>query len=207
MLVLLDLGNVLYRIEFMRTIQALSSLPGYNGTPINFGVDLQDDVFMQFDRGQVTPPDFYQRLRDTFGLYASDTQIRNAWNAILVEPFPFALHVPQQLRSVHSSQSNLRIAILSNISEPHLEHCKKHLPLLTHPTLYGVDALYFSCAMGMRKPDPQIFLTVCGHENVMPNQAVLYDDSKANVESARGLGLRAVCVTPGDADLAFREPV
>lgn len=208
-LILLDLGNVLYKIDFNRTIQALSSLPGYNGKDIMFGVDQQDDMFMQFDKGLTTPETFYNMLRTAYHLDASDQQIRNAWNAIMIEAFPFALHVPAQLRSVYQSAHsghNLRIAVLSNISIPHLEKGKHDFPLLANPAQYGIDETYYSCAMGLRKPDPEIFIEVCKREQVVPQEAVLFDDSAQNVQAARQLGCRAVQVTPGDPDLAFRVP-
>lgn len=207
MLVLLDLGNVLYRIDFKRTILAISSLPGYNGVPIMFGVDEQDQMFVEFDKGLMTPSDFYNQLRTKYGVVASDAKLEKAWCTILIAPYPFAAQVPQQIREVYSSHTDqLRVAILSNISEPHLAKCQRDFPLLALPQHYGVDEAYYSCKLGKRKPDAEIFMEVCKRERTRPQDVVLYDDSAANVASARALGMRAVLVTPGDSDLAFREP-
>ncbi len=210
MLIIVDLGNVLYEIDFNRTVQAFMRLPGYNGTPFRFGIDDQDALFEMFDKGQLEPTWFYQNLRTRFGFTASDEEMERAWNSILIAPYEFARDVPVQLRNRFQPQAaeletSLRVVLLSNISEPHLQLAFRTMPELRTPQLMGLDATYFSCRTGVRKPDPQAFLYVCEKEGALPEQAVLFDDSKANVNAARKLGMRASLVTPGDQHLAFRE--
>jgi putative hydrolase of the HAD superfamily len=209
LLVVCDLGNVLFRIDFQRTIAALEALPGYNGRKVEFGVDDQDPIFERFDCGEVDRKQFYEGMRERFGLVAPDAQIEQAWNAILIGPYPFAVQIPAELRArfqpeAEAANQTLRVVLLSNISEPHLDVALATLPL-ANPATMGLDAAYYSCRLGVRKPNPAAFLRVCELEGVAPAQCVLFDDSAANVEAARGLGFRASRVTPGDRHLAFRE--
>jgi putative hydrolase of the HAD superfamily len=184
-LVVFDLGGVLYNIDFERTRTAFAALPGYNGNPIAFGVDEQDDVFLQVDRGEVTDQAFYQALRERYGFTCSDTEIEAAWCAILIAPFADSAAWVETV-------SELRpVVLLSNISNPHLRHA---LPLF-EPIIAPMQRAFYSCQMGLRKPDPACFLHVTQTMGVRPERSILLDDSSANCASARGLGMRVVQVT------------
>lgn len=209
MLVLLDLGNVLYRIDFARTTTALAALPGYNGMPIVCSVNTLDPLFEQYDCGLISTYEFCESIRRTFGITAHDAVIINAWNALLVEPFDFALEMPMRIRkyiSDHGHGTSVRVAVLSNISKSHLQNLESHFALLLDPQHYGVDALYYSCNMGLRKPDPEIFNALMEIENVKAYDVVFFDDSSANIAAARRLGINAVLVQPGDKDFYKTYP-
>ncbi len=205
-LVMLDLGNVLFHIEFERTIRALRALPGYNGIPIRFGVDDQDTLFTDFDRGRFTPNDFYNQIRTTYGIVASDEQLCEAWNAIIIEPYAFATQVPADIiyRMRVELGKQARVVLLSNASLPHIEKAKELMPALKKPDTIHLSATYYSYELGLRKPDADIFEHVCSQEGFAPQNTILFDDSAANVAAARGLGIRASRVMPGDPFLAFR---
>lgn len=66
------------------------------------------------------------------------------------------------------------------------------------------DFVVDSSSVGVRKPDPRIFDIAMGHLEGVPREAVVFlDDYQANVEAARGLGLRAITVgTDLDAVIA-----
>lgn len=184
-LVVFDLGGVLYNIDFERTRSALASLPGYNGIPVAFGVDDQDEVFLRIDRGELSDHAFYQALRERFGFTCSDEAIEAAWCAILIAPFADAA-------AWVAAISDLRpVVLLSNISNPHLRHALPHIESIIAP----MQRAFYSCQIGLRKPDPACFLHVTQTMGVRPERSVLLDDSSANCASARGLGMRVVQVT------------
>lgn len=179
-LVIFDLGGVLYEIEFQRTIDALSALPGYNGAPITFGVDQQDDIFVRADRGDCTEQAFYSTLRARFGFTCSDADLERAWCAILIGPYGDAASFLDRVRA------HRPLALLSNISTPHLRHA---MPMMSD-ILARVDAAFYSCQIGLRKPDPAAFLHVTTSMHADPSRTLLIDDSSANCMAARGLGMR-----------------
>lgn len=51
-----------------------------------------------------------------------------------------------------------------------------------------------SCEVGLRKPDPRIYLLTCQALSVQPEACVFLDDNLANVQAARELGMSAVLV-------------
>ncbi len=54
------------------------------------------------------------------------------------------------------------------------------------------DKLYFSCDLGVRKPDKKIFKTVINKLHTKPDECFFIDDKPENVKSAKNLGMHAV---------------
>jgi putative hydrolase of the HAD superfamily len=184
MLTILDFGGVLYNIEFERTRRALMQLPGYNGAPVSFGVDVQSDVFVDFDKGLRSTEAFRAELRALWGFTCTDAELDAAWCAILLGQYPHAQAAVQYHRE-HGP-----VALLSNISVLHFEHCLPECEEL----LASFDACFYSFAMHLRKPDPAAFLHVCDAMGYDPAETILYDDSAANCAAAAALGMQKVRV-------------
>lgn len=182
-LLILDLGGVLFNIEFERTRNALLSLPGYNGIPIDFGVEQQSDVFVAYDRGDMTTSEFRTSLRSLYGFTCSDSELDRAWCAILDKGlFSDATERVERFKTMFRAE---RTVILSNISELHhldsVDRCK--------PVFEMVDAVYLSYMMRLRKPDPRAFQHACTSEGYPPERTVLIDDSISNCRAAESLGM------------------
>jgi epoxide hydrolase-like predicted phosphatase len=56
------------------------------------------------------------------------------------------------------------------------------------------DVVIDSCAVGLRKPEPEIYELTCRQLGVTPAAAVFLDDNARNVEAARALGMEGVLV-------------
>ncbi|CAN5490151.1 HAD family phosphatase [soil metagenome] len=182
MLTILDFGAVLYNIDFELTKKALSALPGYNGNPINFGVDVQSDVFIDFDKGAISEAAFRAELRRLWGFTCTDAELDVAWCAILKGIFPTSADV------VRNFAARGPVVLLSNISSLHLRHALPEcIEMLSHFT-----KRFYSFEIGLRKPDPAAFHHVCATMNVAPHEATLYDDSLANCNSAAAIGMHVV---------------
>ncbi len=54
------------------------------------------------------------------------------------------------------------------------------------------DDIVDSCEVGLRKPDPEIYLMACDRLGVAPAAAAFIDDHRGNVAAAGAVGLRAV---------------
>ncbi|MFM8772014.1 MAG: HAD-IA family hydrolase [Candidatus Kapaibacterium sp.] len=186
-LLIIDLGGVLFDIDFEKTRTAMMQLEGYNGAPISFGVEQQDDVFVAYDRGDISTAEFRLALRGRYGFSCSDMDIDRAWCAILERGlFPFAQDEVRRLKATYAAAPGSTTVILSNISELHYLDCEERC----RPVFEMVDRVYLSYAIRRRKPDPVAFLHVIEAEGFAPSQAILVDDSRANCDSAATLGLR-----------------
>lgn len=183
-LLILDLGGVLFNIDFENTRRAMIALSGYNGTPITFGVEQQSDVFVAYDRGDITTSDFRRELRSLYGFTCTDAELDRAWCAILDKGlYNDAISRVQRFKDRFNAT---RTVILSNISELHhidsAERCKR--------VFDAVDAVYLSYVIRLRKPDPRAFLHVCQTEGYDPSTTSLVDDSTSNCASAHELGIQ-----------------
>ena len=64
------------------------------------------------------------------------------------------------------------------------------------------DAFVESAILGLRKPDPRIYLHACKELGVEPAQAVFLDDIGANLKAARALGMHTIKVDAPEQALA-----
>ena len=54
------------------------------------------------------------------------------------------------------------------------------------------DIYVNSAQVKLKKPDPMIYLLACKKLSVLPAECIFMDDSRANIESARSLGMNVV---------------
>lgn len=64
------------------------------------------------------------------------------------------------------------------------------------------DVVIDSCVVGLRKPDPEIYLLACEQLGVEPDESVFLDDMELNVEGARAVGMAGIHVRGVPAALA-----
>lgn len=55
-----------------------------------------------------------------------------------------------------------------------------------------VDSTYFSCDLGVVKPEPEFFRRILADLGATPDEVFFVDDTGANVDGARSVGLRAM---------------
>ncbi len=103
----------------------------------------------------------------------------DAWNAIEVHE-----DVLDGVRDL--AGRGLVLALTTNQNEPRAAWMRENLP---YDELF--DAQFYSCEIGLAKPDPDYFRHVLRALDVAPEDALFLDDTAVNVEAAAGLGLRA----------------
>lgn len=91
--------------------------------------------------------------------------------------------------------SPLQVALLSNA--PH----DLAGPLRFSPLLRGFDALFFSCEIGLCKPDSRVYEHVLRELGAAPHETLFIDDREDNIRAAATLGIRVHHYT-GAAGLA-----
>ncbi len=60
------------------------------------------------------------------------------------------------------------------------------------------DGEFYSCRLGLVKPDPKYFRAIVGELKIAPNRVLFLDDREVNVRAARSVGLHAT-VFAGEA--------
>jgi len=111
-------------------------------------------------------------------------EARRAWAKAALVPQPGVLETLAELRS-----RGLRTGLLSV--------CSDDVPAAwPETTLHGLfDTEVFSCSVGLRKPDPRIYLLTCEQLDVEPSEAIFVGDG-ANDElaGAERVGMRSVLI-------------
>jgi epoxide hydrolase-like predicted phosphatase len=100
---------------------------------------------------------------------------------------PLGVHWPVVHRIRRLRTDGLKVALLTNNVKEFGSAWRSTVP---------VDELFEvvvdSSEVGMRKPDPRIYLLTCERLGVEPSVSLFVDDNRDNVEAARAVGIEAV---------------
>jgi glucose-1-phosphatase len=132
-------------------------------------------------------------LQGYAGTPVSDTQIVDAWNAMLLH-FPIRrLQILQQLRNYYD------LYLLSNTNEIHEAAFNDILSREHGMPGLGVffDRVYLSHRVGLRKPMPEIFEKVLHDNNLNATETLFIDDSPQHIEGAKKLGIQTIYLEKG----------
>lgn len=138
-----------------------------------FGSDMPDVL-----SGRVDMAARVERLLVEHGLSPADADaVRATWTAF--PPVAEARAVLERLR-----QQGVLCVLATNQDTLREQHMRAHYDGL-------LDRSYYSCAIGLAKPDPAFFAHVAEDLGVAPGQLLFLDDRAENVEGARAAGLQA----------------
>jgi FMN phosphatase YigB (HAD superfamily) len=190
---LFDFGGVIIDIEYARTPDALRRL-SRAGSTVEFTQASQADLFDQLETGQLTPAEFRAALRTHYDLDATDAQIDEAWNALLLDvPAERLALIGELRRQGHAT------ALLSNTNQLHIEEVNRRLARqygFRHGIADCLDRVFYSQEVGLRKPGEEIFHHALREMNWQPAETLFIEDSPQHIATARRLGLRVLHLAP-----------
>jgi glucose-1-phosphatase len=174
--VIFDLGNVLVNYDGKDTFLGISEL---TAVPLETIFAHYQTIDHAFGTGELSGPDYYELVKQTFGLEASyntfaATFCRNQ------QRNEQALAFARQLQA----QVNVAVGIISNTNEIHAGWLHANLPELKQ---FG--SVVLSNEVGLLKPDPAIFELALSQLHISPAQALFVDDMAENVVGGTAVGL------------------
>lgn len=182
--IIFDLGNVLFDIDFHKLKPAFEKL-GISDFDKQYSLLHASAIFLQLEKGEIEPSDFYDSLRKESGLSSINEALEKAWNSMLLQ-FRWG-----SVEFLIKQKMNYRLFLLSNTNYIH-QQCinrmlyeKTGIPELRH--LF--EKAYFSHEVNMRKPDPAIYQYVINDAQLNPSETIFIDDIEANIKPARSAGL------------------
>jgi epoxide hydrolase-like predicted phosphatase len=195
--VIFDLGGVLVNINYQHTSKAFKELGVLNIDEI-FTQKKQTSLFDDYERGFITPADFRNGLRKNYGINLNDEQIDYAWNAMILD-FP-----AKRAETLKSLTKNYRTFLLSNTNEGHLKFFFNQIAQEQNIDNFSslFETAYYSCRMGLRKPDVQIFQKVLDLSNLNPSETLFIEDLPQNIEGAKKAGLFTYHLNPETEDIS-----
>jgi putative hydrolase of the HAD superfamily len=183
--IVFDLGGVLLNINPENSVNQFKAIGLTDTTRIQHEYR-EDDLFDRLEKGELSPEDFRNEIRQYIDAEVSDQQIDQAWNAMLLD-FPYErLALLQELKKAH------KVYLLSNTNIIHWEYYTKLIK-----ESHGVELSdcfekdYYSHNMGLRKPDTSIYNKLLRAENLKAEETLFIDDMYSNVEAARSVGMIA----------------
>ncbi len=190
--IILDLGGVILNIDYKLTEQAFTAL-GIENFQQLYSQAQQTSLFDDFETGRIDGFAFIKAIQDLAGLPLNTEDIRNAWNAMLLD-FPLRrLQILQQL------QLHYDMVLLSNTNEIHEEAFNKILMQTGGIPNIGLffDKVYLSHRIGMRKPDIEVYKRILDETGFKAEHTLFVDDSLQHVEGARKAGIQAIHLEKG----------
>lgn len=187
-----DLGNVLLRFDNGVFYRALSAFTRRPVEEIRAVVHDNVDLLMLFERGAISPVDFYKNAADLLGLTAGYEEFYAAYTRGVFTLDRDVLTLYRRLAA------RSRMIMLSNTDVVRWTHNKA-----AFPEILFFDAYVLSFDVGSVKPQPEIFREALRTAGAVPERTVFIDDLAANVEAAARLGMNAIVFT-GAADLETR---
>lgn len=177
--IVFDLGGVIVNIDYQLTISKFKEA-GIADFDKVYGQYSQSELFDKFDKGVATPDEFRKGLQKIAKTNLSDKVFDNAWNTMI-------RHLPEKnLKLLLTLKKQYKTFLLSNTNEIHLEYFFKYLK-----DTYGIDRftdyfdnVHYSCRMGMRKPDLEIYNKVIEVNDIKPTETIFIDDTTINVDTA-----------------------
>jgi len=90
-------------------------------------------------------------------------------------------------RIVNLLKNHYKLGILSNHSKEWSEYMRQKFDLFK-----SFDPLIFSCDVGFRKPDPQIYEIALEKLKCDPEECIFIDDKKRNTDAGEKLGIKGI---------------
>ncbi|MBD5302125.1 MAG: HAD family phosphatase [Bacteroides sp.] len=194
--VIIDLGGVMIDLDRDRCVAAFEAL-GIKGVNEMLGLYRQEEPFLSIETGRISAAEFYDELRSRAGRPVADRDFEAAFNAFLVSLPVERLAALRALRA-----AGLRLYMISNTNGIMFDGWIKRA-FMQEGLRVGdyFDGIVTSFAEGVCKPDPRLFETVLNRYGLVPAESVLLDDSEANCNTARSLGMNAVRITENETFL------
>lgn len=189
--IIFDLGGVIINIDYFKSIRELEQYCT-QGHTIEYSQRAQSHLFDLFETGNSSPEEFRQHLREAYHLDATDEQIDEAWNAMLLD-------IPaERIELLRELGKKYRIFLLSNTNAIHL---KRFNEMVAHSfTMPSLDSLfeqaYYSHLIGQRKPDAIVFEQILQENGLKREETLFIDDSIQHIESANKIGLQTLFLEP-----------
>lgn len=188
--IIFDLGGVLIDLSTEKTAAAFAVLAGISIHDIFLTYTSNPD-FNAYEKGDISDSDFRNAVRRIFSMEASDFEIDQCWNAML-------LNLPAtKLKLLEVLKQHFKTIVLSNTNAIHLNYIERFM-LNDSPLEMHFHKAYYSYKLRMRKPELNIYAHVLEDSNLIAEQTIFLDDSHENINAAKSLGIQTIHITHPD---------
>jgi len=186
----IDLGVVLLDLSPARCFENFKAL-GVNNITDLVDSHYKNGLFLELEKGLVSPEEFHNELRRITSLPITDEQIDDAWNSFLLNIPTYKLDLLLELNK------NYNVYLLSNTNTIHWQQVIRDD--FSYKGLTVEDyfkKLYLSFELHLVKPDRRIFEHVLSDANIRPEETFFIDDAAENCRIAQTLGIETYMPKP-----------
>ena len=189
--IIFDLGGVILNINPQLTVEAFRSL-GWRDFFEENNQTNGKELFYSLESGNSSPEVFRNNVRRIADIQRNDEEIDAAWTAMILD-------IPaDRIRYLEELKKSYRLFLLSNTNEIHRIKFHRDFETDFGYSFYDLfERNYYSHEMGMRKPNPQIYIQALTEASLVPEETLFIDDMEENTESAKTLGMKVLHIKPG----------
>lgn len=175
--IIFDFGDVFINLDKSATEKAFFKLKN-----ASLAIEIQEAT-KHYEVGAISTTKLIKNFKKIIPK-ASEKQITDAWNAVLLD---FPEHRLEFIKKL-ASKKQYKLILLSNTNELHINWIKKHISF--YPVFKSCfDAFYLSHEINLRKPGAEIFKFVLKQHQLIPEETLFIDDTKENTYTAAKLGI------------------
>ena len=183
--IIFDLGGVVLDIDESIVYKELEKM-GISTSELAQSKEFID-IMSKFDTGIYTAPTFRKKTKALLGQEKmTDQRFDAIWNAMLLD-------IPRErIEAIEKVKKHYKIFLMSNSNVIHYDLYVRDLQLRFgyHEFDELFNKSYFSFAEHLEKPDPRFFELILDHEGLSPEETLFIDDTAANIEVAKSLGIK-----------------
>lgn len=181
--ILYDFGGVIVEIDFDWIFGRWAELAGVPMERVK-GRFSHGEAYQRHERGEIELGEYFRELRRELGVDLDDAQLLDGWQRV------FGPEHPEVVGVLRALQGRVPQYMLSNTNATHYDYFRHRYARALAP----LDRIFASCEMGRRKPEPEAFGHVAREIGVPLERILFLDDTVANLEGARALGMKTVHV-------------
>ena len=187
--IIFDLGGVVIDLERENAVRALEKI-GLRDAGSYLGEYEQKGPFLELEKGERGVAEFFDEMIPLCAPGTTATDFRDAFEEFLAGIPEKRLQTLRKLR-----EAGYRIFVLSNTNPLMYNHW---IDLAFRQEGLNIndyfDGIVTSFQEKTCKPDPRIFINLIKRYGLDPSKTLMLDDSAANCEAARSVGLSAIQV-------------
>lgn len=184
-IIIFDLGGVLVHLDWDAVLAPLTKLSTKGADSVRREL-VNGPTVKECMLGHIGAEELHTTLCENLGVELEYQEFLRIWVRLL-RANDDILPLVERLKSSH------KLVLGSNTDEVHHIYCQQHVKALAL-----LDESFLSFQMGLLKPDPQFFIHILNKLGAGSADCVFIDDTQANVEAARGVGMTALHFTGND---------
>lgn len=177
--IIFDLGNTLIRFDHNISAKKFANLFNLDSEEVR-RLFFDSDLTQAFERGRISPKDFYVRITGHLGVKIPFRDFVSIWNDIFWED-EGSCAIARRLKK------DYKLFLISNISRLHYEYIAKKFDILNI-----FDEIILSFAVGAIKPEKRIFEDAIRRAGGDKRSVLYIDDREDLIKEATALGIESI---------------